>query len=443
MKNFKWDKKYLYWGVTAFCVIVACITFFWVLNRWSGLMGVVSLVIRTLSPFIYGMLIAYLLNTILSLFEKHVFIKLAHKLYPHSDPTAKKFARITSIIATEIVAIGVVAGILIMILPQLYYSILGLVEKSSKYFEIVVKWVGDFMDGNTNLEATAMSWLNSFSKKLMEWIETDVLPQMSKIITDVTGGVITFAKGIINLLIGAVLSIYIMYHKETFAAQGKKIVYSILKPRAANRLMDEMDFINKAFGDYIAGTILDSLIVGICNYIFMVIVGMPYAALISIIVAITNIIPVFGPFIGAIPSALLILLESPMQCLVFIIFTIVLQQIDGNLIKPQIHGSKSGISGFWVMFAILFFGGLFGIVGMLLGVPVVIVLYNAIKRGNAKRLLAKGLPFETPEYKNIYRINPETNTPVYKVSHQQSGSEPPKGGNSQHEKETVNESSGD
>ena len=449
MKNFKWDKKYLYWGVTAFCVIAVCIAFAWLLNRWSGLMGVLSLIVSALSPFIYGILIAYLLDKILRIFEKHIFLRLAHRLYPHSEPTARKFARITSIIATELVTLGIVAGILVMILPQIYFSIIGLVEKSSKYLDVAVTWVGDFLDGNTDLEATALSWLNSLSARLLNWIETDILPQMSKVITDVTGGVITFAKSIINLLIGAVISIYIMYHKETFSAQGKKILYSTLNPRTANRLMDELDFVNKAFGDYIAGTIIDSLIVGICNYIFMLILGMPYAALISIIVAITNIIPVFGPFIGAIPSALLILLESPMQCLIFIIFTLVLQQIDGNVIKPQIHGSKSGISGFWVMFAILFFGGLFGIVGMLLGVPIVTVLYHAFKRANAKRLQAKGLPFETPEYKDIYRINPETNLPVYKVSRQQQDDARSHGGGASadeaqdEEKEISNESSGD
>lgn len=441
MRKFKWDKKYLYWGVTAFCVIVACIAFFWVLNRWDGLMRILSLALNALSPFIFGLLFAYLLDSVLVLFEKYIFMKLANRLYPRRPYAAKKFARITAIIATELAALGVVAGILILILPQLYSSILALIDKSSKYFDVVVKWFGETPSGAAGAESALMTWLHSAAGKLLEWIETNVLPQMSKIIAGVTGGVITFAKGVISLLIGVVLSVYIMYHKETFSAQGKKVIYSIFKPRTANKLLDELNFINVAFGNYISGTLIDALIIGILNYIFMLIVGMPYAALISILVAVTNIIPVFGPFIGAIPSALLLLLENPMQSLVFIIFTLVLQQLDGNVIKPRIHGSRSGISGFWVMFAILFFGGLFGIIGMLLGVPVVTVLYNAFKRYNAKRLLKKGLPVDTPEYKNIYRIDPETNAPIYKALSSHGTKPAPQGGDASEpqEKETADE----
>ena len=442
MKNFKWDKKYLYWGVTAFCVIAACIAFFWLLNRWSALMRLFSAVIGALSPFICGLIFAYLLNPLLVFFEKHVFMKLAHRLCPHSETAAGKLARVIAIIATELVAIGLVAGVLILLLPQLYDSISNLVDRSSKYFDVAVKWLDNSLSGNAALESTATSWLSSFSDKLMGWIESRVLPNMSKVVSGVTGGVITFARGVLSILIGGVIAIYIMYHKETFRAQGKKIIYAVFKPRTANKVLDEIGLINSAFGNYISGTLLDALIVGILTYIFMLIVGMPYAALISIIIAVTNIIPVFGPFIGAIPSALLLLLENPMQCLIFVIFILVLQQLDGNVIKPRIHGSKAGISGFWILFAILFFGALFGIIGMLLGVPIVTVLYDAIRRRNASRLQARGLPYETPEYKNIYRIDPETREPIYKVPPTEEEAEPsPDADENEREKAPASEDS--
>lgn len=413
MKHFRWDKKYLYWGVTAFCVIAACIIFYWLLQQGAGVAHIIVIIWKALTPFIYGILIAYVLDRVMVFFENALFRKLGKRLHPNSEPAARRSARIFAIVATHLLALGLVAGILIMVMPQLYYSIQSLVSKSSTYINVVVAWADNFFKGSNGLEANVQSWLQSFSSKIAEWTESKVLPQMSNIVSSVTGGIYTFVKGIVNVLIGVVISVYIMYHKETFRAQGKKWIYSVMKPRAANRVMDELSFINSAFGNFVTGEIIDSLIVGVANYIFMLIMGMPYSALISILMCVTNLIPMFGPFIGAVPSAVLLVLESPMQALAFIIYTIVSQQIDGNVLKPQIHGSRAGISGFWIMFAILFFGGLFGVWGMLLGVPLLTVLYDAVRRRNANRLRARGLPEETNEYLNIYRINPETNRPVY------------------------------
>ena len=413
MKNFKWDKKYLYWGITAFCVIVCSISFFWLLNKWAAFTRVLGVILGALSPFIYGILIAYMLNKVMKIFEKHVFSKLARRLFRSNPVHARKASRIFSIVVTELLALGFIAGMLAIILPQIYYSITDLIAKSSQYISILVDWVERLFEGET-LEPIALEWLNTASKHLTNWLETDVLPHIDTLITSITGGVISIISTVINFFIGIVISVYILYNKEVFCAQAKKLLMSITKPRASSKIIGEMDFINDAFGDYIVGEIIDSLIVGIVNYIFMVIVGMPYAALVSIIMMLTNLIPIFGPFIGAIPSGLLILLEDPMMCLIFVIFTLVLQQLDGHVLKPRIHSTKSGISGFWIMFAILFFGGLFGLVGMVLGVPVTTVLYSIIRRLNNRRLREKGLPEDTRYYAVLDHVDPDTGEPVLK-----------------------------
>jgi predicted PurR-regulated permease PerM len=419
MKNFKWDKKYLYWGVTAFCVVVCSIAFFWVLNKWSGVSRIVGTILSALSPFIYGILIAYLLNKIVNIFEKHIFLKLTPKLFPKKPRTARKAARIFSILLTIIVALGVVIGLLVIVLPQIYHSVVELITQSQKYFDIAVTWIEEYLNGDA-LEPVAITWLNEAVDYIVNWLETVVLPQLSTVLTSITGGVVNIISGVVDFFIGLIISIYLLYNKETFCAQAKKLVISLLRPKAAATVIREMKFVNETFGDYIVGTLIDALIVGVLNYIFMLITGMPYAALISIIVGLTNLIPVFGPFIGAVPSALLILLESPMQCLVFIIFTLILQQLDGHVLKPRIHSSKTGLSGFWIMFAIIFFGRLFGLVGMILGVPVITILYSILRRLNNSRLERKLLPTDTRFYKAVDHIDPDSGEPVYKE-----GFEPP------------------
>jgi len=413
--KFKWDKKYLYWGVTAFCVVVASIFFFRLLSQWPGFTDSFNLIVKVLSPFIYGFVIAYILNNIVSFFNDRLFSKPCRKIFKKTSAAAKA-AKIFSIILTELLALGVIAGILVLALPQIYYSIAGIVENSSSYLDSAMAWLqnAEFLEGSS-LGATAISWFNTAYNYLLDWISTSLLPQITTLITSITGGVISIIKEILNFVIGVVISVYVLYNKDTLKAQGKKLLYCVLKPKTANAVMDEVGHINTAFENYITGTLIDATIIGVANTIFMLIMGMPHIALISILVAVTNLIPVFGPFIGAIPSTLLILLESPTQALIFVIFTLVLQQIDGNILKPQIHGSKSGLSGFWVMFAILFFGGLFGIVGMIIGVPLLSVIYNAVSRLSTRRLKRRNLPPHTEDYKNIHRISPETGEPVYKA----------------------------
>ncbi len=412
MKNFKWDKKYLYWGVTAFCVVVASIAFFWLLNTWNGARHGIGVVLSALSPVIYGFIIAYLLNKILTIFENRVFKKLCARMFPKDPVKARKAARIFGIIVTLLLALGFIAGLFAIVLPEITAGVVTIVTNSSGYLESAISWLEKTFDGYA-LEPMVVEWINTISEKVVDWLQNEVLPNITTFLSSVTGGVISVISTIVDLAMGLVISVYVMYNKETFAAQAKKIIYSLFRVKTANVIMEELNSVNDAFGSYIVGTVIDSLIVGILNYIFMAIMRMPYMALVSIIVAVTNLIPMFGPIIGAVPSTLLILLENPTQALIFVIFTVILQQIDGQILKPRIHSSRTGLSGFWIMFAILFFGGLFGILGMIVGVPVTTVLYSMFRRLNNRRLRGRSLPEDTAFYQGLEAIDPETLAPTY------------------------------
>lgn len=410
--KYKWDKKYLHWGLTAFLVIAASLLFFFLGNRFSLFREFMGKVFHVFSPFVYGLLIAYILNSALCFFEK-LLAKPAAKVAKGNARKEFRFKRILAILITHLLTAGVVVGILELVIPQIFESIENLVNMLPEYAKAAVAWVNDLPAKNKDIEEILTAIINSASQGLTKWMNDTVMPQIDNIVASVTGGIISVVKAVFNVIIGAVISIYIMYHKEMFKAQTKRALYSHFKVTTANRIMEEAGYVKNAFGDFIVGKGLASLIVGAVCYIFTLATSMPYSALVSVIVCITNMIPLFGPFIGGAPSALLILLVDPMKGLIFIIFIIVLQLVDGQIISPKIIGSVSGISGFWIMFAILVFGGFFGIVGMMLSVPLMSVIYNAASRNNRKNLIKRGLPEETEIYLTIDSIDAETNKPIF------------------------------
>ena len=413
MKKFKWDKKYLYWGLTGFFVVVASIAFFWLLSSIPSINRVLSIMVSALTPVIYGILIAYLLNRVLNIFEKKVFIKLTGRMFKKRPVTAQKAARIFSIILTMTLVLGGLAGVMVIILPEIYASLEKLVLSSQDYLTAAIDWIENVLDGYA-LEDVVVEWINSISDSFVSWLQNTLIPSLGDVITSITGGVISVISAVVDLFIGVVISVYVMYNKETFCAQVKKVTYAVFGVKLANVIITETKGVDEAFGNYIVGTLIDALIVGLLNYIFMMLTGMPYVALITLLVGLTNIIPMFGPIIGAVPSALLLLLENPTQALIFVIFTVIIQQVDGQILKPRIHASRTGLSGFWIMFAILFFGGLFGLTGMLLGVPLTTVLYSICKRLNNRGLRRRGLPEDTEFYRDIDHIDTLTRAPIYK-----------------------------
>ena len=399
-RPFKWDKMYLHWGVTAFCVIACAILFYMALNYLGLLWGAAASLVRILSPFIWGLVLSYLLSPFLDLVEKKVFSPLFCK--PKKKKNAKdgkKLARSFSVLASEVLLLLIIAALVYLIIPQLYLSIQTIVANSSDYVESVTKWAEKFLQDYPQLEIYVTSNLSKLTENVTGWLTEKVLPSLGSFVSNITAGVVYVLKGVYNVVVGIFVSIYILGNKENFSAGCRRLLYTLFKTETSEKILKALSFTDKTFIGFINGKLLDSAIIGFICYIFCAITNMPYALLVSVIVGVTNVIPFFGPFIGAIPSALIILLLSPIKCLIFVIFIIILQQLDGNFIGPKILGSTIGISGFWVMFSIILGAGLFGFWGMLLGVPVFVVIQAAVEGLVVRKLKSRDLPCELDNYR--------------------------------------------
>ncbi|MCR5575821.1 MAG: AI-2E family transporter [Oscillospiraceae bacterium] len=413
MRRFKWDKKYLYWGITAFCVIACAILFFMALNYISLVGAALRALTRILSPFIWGLVLTYLLHPLVRTLEKRVFAPLFARLFAkNTKHTGRRISRVLSVLCSEIFLLAVVTGLFFLIIPQLYSSIETIVINSPIYIERLTAWVTKMLTDFPEVRSYVTDMLGDMNEDLMSWLQTTVLPGLGSLLSNVSSGVRYVLTGVYNLVIGIIVSVYLLSDIETYSANAKRLLYSLLSPEAARKFLEGLDFTDRTFIGFLNGKLLDSLIIGVICYIVCAILNMPYALLVSVIIGVTNIIPFFGPFIGAVPSVIIILMVSPFKALIFVIFIIILQQVDGNIIGPKILGSTVGINGFWVMFAIVLGAGLFSFWGMLLGVPVFAVIYTAVNNAVERRLRRSDLPHTTEDYRGIDYIDPVTRQPV-------------------------------
>ena len=416
-RRFNWDKRYLYWGVTAFCVIAAALLFYFAVGNITVFGNAVSRLVSILAPFIWGLVICYLLSPLMRSVENRLFLPLARKLYRKNKKNdGRRFARALTVVFCEIVLILVLVALVYLIIPQMLSSVQTLISNSGVYIDNLSKWADGLFKNYPVLDDYLGGFLDNFNTNLGNWLETKLLPRVGSVVTSVTSGVYGVAKSIYNLIIGIIVSIYLLSDKEGFVAAVKRMTYSVFSVETADRLRSGLNFVDRIFMSFLNGKLLDSLIIGIICYIVCSILKMPYTLLVSVIVGVTNIIPFFGPLIGAVPSALIILMVDPTKCLIFIIFVIILQQIDGNIIGPRILGNSTGITGFWVMFSIILGGGLFGFWGLLLGVPVFVVIYSLVTNLIVKKLKRNDLPWELEDYKELDYIDPATLQVVKKAS---------------------------
>ena len=401
-------KIYLHWGLTAFCVIALSILFFFSLFRLDALVRALRAAVGVLMPFVFGAVIAYILNPLFN--RIYAFLLPFLKKRSKKPRAAARTAKALSTALSVLIALLLVGALFSMVLPQVVTSVIGLVESNllPDSIQRVTVWFDDILRNNPALEAAAQQVYTEAVGALTAWVKTDMLPQLTNLVNGLMG-TLNFAK---NLCIGVIIAIYILNSKRLFTAQGKKLLYSVCGVRRTNFILDNLRFTDRVFGGFLGGKVLDSLIIGILCFIGMSIMGMPYTMLISVVIGITNIIPFFGPFIGAIPSTLLILLINPLKALYFVIFILLLQQFDGNILGPKILGQSTGLSSFWVMFALLVGGGLFGIVGMLVGVPLFAVLYSLISGVICRSLRKRALPDDTLDYFELDHIDEKTRTIV-------------------------------
>lgn len=391
--KYRWDIKYLYWGMTAFIVLALSILFHNSISKISSIFSSVGYFLNILKPVIYGIVIAYLLTPIVNFLEKKLLYKLYDKLSFDLSDKLKKFSRGFSVFIALALLLLMIYGLLYMLIPQLIDSISTFVISAPSYLDNFQDFVLDIMKNNPTLE----EYFVTASEYFVDFLN-DLLPQVKVFLSQLSSGIFDFFVVIKNVVIGFIISIYIMNSKEVFTGQAKKLIYALFKPRRANFYIESCRFVHKKFIGFILGKIIDSIIIGIICYIVTSIMKTPYNVLISVIIGVTNVIPFFGPYIGAVPSAFLILLVNPIQAIYFVIFIIILQTFDGNILGPRILSESTDLSSFWIIFAILLMGGLFGIIGMFIGVPLFAVIYAAIAGYINNLLRLKKMPTNHEDY---------------------------------------------
>lgn len=412
--KFRWDKKYLYWGVTAFLVIAGGIGFYYLVFHSGSLKNNLFRLLGIATPIIDGLILAYLLWPIVSFLERKILHPLKDRLiarYPGLEKKEKKlrkYCRGISILLTNIFVIYILVGFFRFVIPQIAFSIQNIVSQFDVYVANLTKWLQDILANNPDIENTVSELISTYSPRLEEWMNKTLIPQMNTIVKTVSLSMLSIAKALWNLVIGLIISIYLLGNKEKFMGQAKKMIYAFFSPKTANHVIADAKLIDQTFGGFINGKILDSVIIGIICFICVSIMKLPFPMLISVIVGVTNIIPFFGPFIGAVPCALLILMVNPWQCLYFVIFILILQQFDGNFLGPKILGGSTGLSGFWVIFSITIFSGVMGVPGMILGVPVFAVFYTLLRRRVNNNLKRKGMPLDSREYNDLKKVDTKT-----------------------------------
>lgn len=400
----KKNKNHIRWGLTAFFVILASLVSYYIIFHLDNFKGILSKLIVILMPVIDGMVIAYLLTPLLNYFERKL-IKPFFRMIPLN--IKPKQLRMCSIFFTMLVVFLGFYVFFAMVIPQISSSIMTIIEQFPTYVNTLTVWVSQILNDNPDFAAFVTNMINEYSVDLNNFFNSKIIPEINNVIMTISMSVVSILKELWNLVIGIIISFYLLGSKEKFSAQAKKIAYAFLSLETANRFISNVRFANKTFGGFFVGKIIDSIIIGILCFICTSIMGTPFCVLISVIVGVTNIIPFFGPFLGAIPSILLILFIDPIQALYFLIFVLILQQVDGNIIGPKILGSSTGLSSFWVIFSITLFGGLMGIFGMIIGVPIFAVIFASIKSVVESKLMLKELPAETSKYLRLLHINAE------------------------------------
>lgn len=355
------------------------------------------------SPVLYGIVLAYLLTPLVNSLEHKLLEPFFYK-YGGITPKRKKLIRALSVIATLIIMILAIYAFFSILIPNIVSSIKSISFQFPYYIRNLTQWSEKYLEDNPDVEALVLQVLDIYSVEFNDFLNNSIIPQMESLLRTVSLSLLGMLKVLWNFVIGIIISIYVLFSKETFAGQVKKMIYAIFPNKTGNRMIQNSRFVSETFIGFISGKIIDSIIIGFICFLGTTVLNMPYALLISVIVGVTNIIPFFGPYLGAIPSALLILMVNPVQCVYFVIFILILQQVDGNIIGPKILGGSTGLSGFWVIFSITIFGGIMGVPGMIVGVPVFAVIYAMVRSIINRQLERRGLPVVSSLYQNTDHV---------------------------------------
>ena len=406
--KFRWDNRYLHWGVTAFLVIAASMLFYYGIFHMKTLIVGIKTFLGIMAPIIYGVILAYILSPLINLFEQKLIYPQLKKRNIQLQNKGRRAIRWACVLFSMFLFWVIIYALIMMVLPQLIRSVMSIIYSFPYYVKVIEKWLNSFVEHGWNMNSDMIDMINQYSTKAQDYLTTNILPQMQDMLKNISAGIFDILIFMKNFLIGAIVALYVLADKEKFVAKSKMLVYAVFPHKWANLLIHSMRFTHKTFGGFIYGKLVDSAIIGVLCYIGMLLLRMPYPILVSVIIGVTNVIPFFGPYIGAIPCILLILVVDPIKGLYFAIFILLLQQFDGNILGPKILGETTGLSSFMVIVAILIGGGLFGVPGMIAGVPVFAVFYAMVCRLISHSLSNRKMPVEEETYVNIDCLDTKT-----------------------------------
>lgn len=368
-------KRYLKIGITGAAILASGILCAFVLFKMPVIISVLKGITEILKPFLYGVVFAYLLAPLCNKIEEKLF-----QIFPKAKTKARRFICFIAIVISLCVAIAVIWLIIMMIIPKVWDSVMKIIQMVPQKLIVVNNWIEHMLENQPELQAYFEEFSSQAESNIDSLLNVDTIQKVQSIINSLSVQLFGVLGVVKNIFLGLLISAYLLGSRKLFGAQAGLILHGVFSDKWAKIIEEEIRYTDKMFNGFLVGKIIDSAIIGLLCFAGTSIMGFEAPAFISVIIGITNIIPFFGPFIGAIPCGLLLLLENPMHCLYFIIFIFVLQQLDGNVIGPKILGNTTGVSSFWVLFAILLFGGMWGVVGMVIGVPLFAVIYDIIRK---------------------------------------------------------------
>ena len=371
-------------------VIVTGILVFLIIWRFETIIGMVQTGLHILQPILIGAVLAYLLYPMVRWF-RGVFEKYLPRII-RKENTVESVSNLLSIVIVFCMVSVCVYWLGRMVLPELVSNIIVAVNQVPRQLRTLVAYATEKLQANQASYERIYKYITQLQDMLQNWLQNNFLRQVNTLLTSVSTGIFGAISLFSNLIIGIIVALYALSSARTFKRQLKKLIYAVLPEQKVPMTIQVLRQSNAIFSGFISGKVIDGIIIGIFCFVFMQILEMPYTALISVIVGITNIIPFFGPYIGGVIGTILLLLVSPKDGLIFILFILVLQQVDGNIIGPAILGDSTGLNPFWVIFAILVGGGIFGVAGMILGVPTLGVIYYVVSLTINRKLEKKGIP---------------------------------------------------
>lgn len=385
-------RAYFYRGLTAFLVVASCVLFFFLIYRVETISNYIGKIISVLQPVIFGLVIAYLVNPIVNFLDsrlKKIFIKRSkNKKIP------EKIIGFVSVCASLIFFILIIGALFALVIPEFINSVSNIISVLPGQIDKFAKQFTEYFEENEKLQSMLIK-LFEYEK---QWLQTDLAGYANKIAANFASGILGVINFVKNFVLGIIFALYLLLDKKRFGRRFRKMLCAVFNEKHVKRILTVMQKANDVFSGFFSGQLLDAAVVSVLCFIGATVLRMPYSMLVAVIIGATNIIPVFGPYIGGIPCTILIMLSNPIKGLYFALFIILLQALDGNFIAPKILGGKTGLETFWVVFAIVLCGGMFGVVGMLIGVPTFAVFYYLMRTLINYRLKKKSFPLNNDSY---------------------------------------------